>query len=72
MYIEEREGETLKLYLIERDPGDVGYDEAAGFVIAAENEHQVRSLIRLAHEGGGPGGEGSSSATSGQADEHRV
>jgi hypothetical protein len=36
-------GETMKLYLIERiDP--IGYDEYIGFVIAAESEAEAREM----------------------------
>ena len=33
----------MNLYLIKR-PGPIGYDEYAGFVVAAEGEKQVREI----------------------------
>ncbi len=48
----------MKLYLLTRDDDDIDYDEAAGYVVAAGNEHQARNLIRIAKEERGGGDEG--------------
>lgn len=45
------------LYIITRPDTDVDYDEAAGFAVIADNEHQARSLIANA-DLTGPGDEG--------------
>ncbi len=47
----------MKLYLLTRDDDDIDYDEAAGYVVAAGNEHQARNLIRIAKEKEGAGGD---------------
>jgi hypothetical protein len=50
--------DTLGIYHIERHAGDVGYDEACGFVVAAIDEETARQMIadmRSAEgEGSGP------------------
>jgi hypothetical protein len=38
----------MRLYLFLRDDGDVGHNEAAGFVVAADSQNQARFLIRNA------------------------
>lgn len=49
----------MKFWLLERRADDVGYGEAAGFVVAAENAAKARALV-AGTVSGGPGDEGSS------------
>jgi hypothetical protein len=52
---------TVKLYLLTRPPGDVDYDEAAGFLVLAETPWHARRVVAAAAEAGhGPGDEGGS------------
>lgn len=49
----------MKLWILKRDLKEIGYDEAAGFVVRAESEEKARRIVAEAeYPKDGPGDEG--------------